>query len=81
MIVNTAAGDLRLSRNPCASTLSNVAGPMLQRECDRVVANGHLPEWDFAKTKAGMLSCQFVYHAVCGGYSKNIGQAEKVILF
>eukprot|EP00794_Sanderia_malayensis_P007530 gene7532-8367_t len=79
VIVNTAGGDLNLSKNPCAQAISNAAGKKLQDECDRYVQqNGRLGAWSFASTSAYSLKCRFVLHAVCEKYDGVPGgQAEQ----
>eukprot|EP00794_Sanderia_malayensis_P007527 gene7528-8364_t len=79
VIVNTAGGDLNLSKNPCAQAISNAAGKKLQDECDRFVQqNGRLGAWSFAPTFAYSLKCKFVLHAVCEKYDGVPGgQAEQ----
>ena len=74
ILVGTAAGNLNLDQNPCATALARSAGQCLQRECSTKspVAVGDIA----VLNQTGRLKCQAVIFAICSDW--NSGKGKKV---
>lgn len=75
VLVGTAAHNLSLNQNPCASALSQAAGQGLQRECDSKspVSVGNIA----VLHQVGRLKCQAVIFAICSEWDS--GKGKKVL--
>ena len=69
--MGTAASNLNLNQNPCATALSQAAGPSLQRECAKI---GRVAVGDVAvNSQPGNLNCKAVIFAVCSEWDSGKG--------
>ena len=75
MIVNTAVGDMVLTRGNVAKALLQAGGSGLQTECDQQViqpdgSRQEVAAGDFIETGPANLSCKKVFHLHCPGYNQ-----------
>ena len=77
VIVNTVAGDLNLTKNPCSKAIVSEAGDEIKKLCEKWIKDhGQVKDGESAITNGCKLKCKKVLHVSCPTWTAD--QGEKV---
>jgi len=78
VIVNTTGKDLVLSHGAVSQSILSVAGPQIQDECRKNMAQQNFKYGDVVETKGYQLAAKSVYHGACSNWDNGAGPCEQV---